>query len=77
MRSEAAREAAARTAFVTRPVPVNVTLPAPVAAAIQGECRRTSRTRTEVIVDLLAWALPRRLADDLAHLRPEDDPSSE
>jgi hypothetical protein len=58
---------AAQTAFLARSVPLSVTLPAPVAAAVEGECRRTLRTRSEVVADLLSWALPRRLAEDLAH----------
>lgn len=56
-----------RAAFMARPVDLNMKLPGHINSAIEGECARTFRTRSQVVADLLAWALPRRLAEDLAH----------
>lgn len=62
----------ARPAFLSRSVALTVTLPGHVAAAVEGECRRTLSSRSEVVADLLAWALPRRLAEDLRHPTSQD-----
>jgi hypothetical protein len=53
--------------FTSRSVTLTVALPGNLAAALDGECRRTLSTRTEAVRDLLAFALVARLAEDLAH----------
>jgi regulator of protease activity HflC (stomatin/prohibitin superfamily) len=47
---------------------LTLSLPGPLVAAVDGECRRLLSTRSAVVEELLREALPRRLARDLCQV---------